>query len=406
MNVHSAGSDVLKVGLIGCGSRGTGAAVDAMDADRGAKLVAMADLFGEKVTARRELLRRMKGDRVDVPDGRCFAGFDAYRRLLAADVDVVLIATPSHYHPIFTRAAIEAGKHVFCEKPHAVDAFGVRDMLAAGETAREKGLSIVSGLYWRYCPVTTEAFRRVADGAIGKILSVECNYWSAGKATALRRPDWSEMRHQHANWHHFRWLSGDLPALMLVHNLDRLNWIMKETPPVAAWGLGGRHAGAAGSLGSDMFDHHAVVFEYADGARAHGYASQVVGARGAGVDIITGTKGRCLWRAHRCQIEGQHAWSSPRGASVNKYKIEHQTLFSSIRNAGGVNDAKIAARSALMALLTCMATYTGRRVLWEEAMNSQERLAPDRYTWDATPPVVPDAGGNYPAPIPGITKLS
>ncbi len=245
---HAAGSDVLKVGLIGCGDRGSGAAVNALNADKNAKLVAMTDLFVENIVRSRQNIANLKGDQVAVKDDHCFVGFDGYRKLLATDVDVVLIALPTFFHPTYLKAAIAAGKHVFCEKVHAVDAPGVRMVLAAGEEARKKNLSIVSGLAWRYDTGVRETMKRVLDGAIGEIISIDTFCNTGSLRCRHRQPQWTEMEYQIRDWFNFFWLSCDLPALNLVHNLDKAAWAMRDEPPLRAWApAAGRPASARSS---------------------------------------------------------------------------------------------------------------------------------------------------------------
>ena len=263
-SVHAAGSDKIKIGLIGCGGRGSGAAVNAMNAGPDVTLVAMADIFEDRITGARERLKKLKPEQVAVDDDHMFLGFDAYQKVIDS-VEVVLIAAASHFHPAYLKAAVAAGKDVFCEKPHGLDVPGLKIAMAAGEEAKKKDLSLVSGLCWRYDPGVRETIKRVQDGAIGDVITVQENYLTRPYILRPRKPEWSEMVYQYQNWYHFNWLSGDQTAQQLIHSIDKGSWIMGDVPPVKAWGMGGRQVCLEPKYG-DQFDHFSVVFEYASGA--------------------------------------------------------------------------------------------------------------------------------------------
>jgi len=265
-SAHAAESDVIRAGLIGCGGRGTEAAINAMRAGPDVRIVALADIFDERLKASRDRLRSANAGQTDVKEAQCFLGFDSYRSLLACDLDVVLIAPCSHFIPAILKAAIEAGKHVFCEKPHGIDIPGLRVAMAACEQARQKKLSVVSGLCWRYDPGVRETMQRVSEGAIGDIVAIQENYLSSPYILRERRPGQSEMEYQMWNWYHFNWLSGDQTAQQLIHSLDKASWAMRDRPPRKVYGLGGRQTCLDSRFG-DQFDHHAVVFEYDNGVR-------------------------------------------------------------------------------------------------------------------------------------------
>ena len=400
-SVHAAGSDMLRVGLIGCGDRGSGAAVNALNADQNAKLVAMADLFRENIVRSRQNIAKFKGDQVAVNDDHCFSGFDGYQKLLASDVDVVLIAVPTFFHPPYLKASIDAGKHVFCEKIHAVDAPGVHTVLAAGEEARKKNLSIVSGLAWRYDTGAVETMKRVLDGAIGEIVAIEevCN--TPSLRCRQRQPKWTEMEYQIQDWFNFFWLSCDLPGLNLVHNLDKAAWAMREEPPVKAWGTGGRQTRVGPQYG-DALDHFAIVFEYANGTRMHAYTRRQDGCCDEISDRFQGTKGRCDLLGYR--IEGETKWHYP-GRPSNRFDLEHVALFSAIRSGKPINNSLYMARSSMLAIMATWTCYTGQVITWEQAMNSQHVVTPKALAFDAEPPTKPDANGLYPIPIPGVTSF-
>lgn len=398
---HAAGSDILRVGLVGCGGRGRGAALNALNADPHARLVALADLYPQQIQRAVENLKAAKGDQVAVDADHRFVGFEAYRQLLTSGVDVVLLALPTYFHPSYLKACVEAGKHVFCEKIHAVDAPGVRTVLAVADEARRKGLSIVSGLAWRYDTGVRETMARVHDGAIGRIMALKeiCN---TGSLRSLpRRPGMTEMEYQLFDWYDFTWISADLPGLNLVHNLDKGAWAMHDEPPVKAWGLGGRQTRTGPTFG-DVYDHHATVFEYADGTRMYAYCRQQNGCLTDVSDTYFGTKGRCSLLNNR--IEGQTTWRYP-GRPCNRFDLEHVALFSSIRAGKPINNGLYMARSSLLALMCTWCSYTGREITWEQALNSQYEVKPPRMAFDADPPTRPGPDGQYPIAMPGITRL-
>lgn len=402
---HAAGSDVLKVGLIGCGGRGTGAALNALSADPGARITALADAFADRLEASRQALRQRGGERAAVDDDHCFTGFDGYQRLLASGVDVVILAEPPHFRPRHLKAAVEAGKHIFCEKPVAVDAPGVRSVLASSAEAGRKGLSLVSGLCWRYHPGVQETMQRVLDGAIGQIVAIRETYNTGTLWHRGRQPDWTEMQFQMRNWYYFTWLSGDHNVEQHVHSLDKALWAMGDRPPARAWGLGGRQVRTEAQYGT-IYDHHAVVYEYADEVPVFSYCRQMAGCYNEVTDTFIGTKGRCFMNPPRVlRIEGENPWTYD-GPGGNMYELEHVALFQSIRQGRPINNGQYMAYSTMMAILGRMVNYTGQRIAWEEALNSTEDLSPATYAWDAQPPVLPDEFGRYPVAMPGQTKFA
>jgi predicted dehydrogenase len=403
-SVHAAGSDVLKVGLIGCGGRGTGAAANALNADPQAKITALADVFPEKVENSLKGLKAQYKERVDVPPERCFTGFDAYQKLIQSGVDVVLLAEPPHFRPRHLKAAVEAGKHVFCEKPVAVDGPGVRSVLETCKLAEQKGLSVVSGLCWRYHNGVRETMKRVLDGAIGDILAIQETYLTGFLWERPRKPEWSEMEFQMRNWYYFTWLSGDFNVEQHVHSLDKALWAMHDEPPARAWGLGGRQVRTDKKFGN-IYDHHAVVYEYANGVRVSAFCRQQGGCYSDVSDIFIGTKGRCNVLKHQIEdLAGKTVWKF-QGEGGNMYDLEHQALFAAIRAGKPINNGVYMARSTMLAILGRMVDYTGKLLTWDEAINSKEVLAPSAYSFEATPPVVPGPDGSYPIAMPGQTKF-
>jgi len=400
--VHAAGSDAIRIGLIGCGGRGSGAAANAMNAGKDVRLVAMADVFGEHLESSRKQLAAMYPGQVAVDPQHAFVGFDAYEKLIQSGVDVVLIAAASHFHPVFLKAAVDAGKYVFCEKPHGIDVPGLKLAMAAAKEARRKKLCLVSGLCWRYDLGLRETMKRVRDGAIGEIVAIQETYVGAPYLYRDRQPGWTEMQFQLKDWYHFNWLSGDQTAQQLIHSIDKASWALGDVPPLKAWGLGGRQVCVEPKYG-DQFDHHAVVFEYASGARVFGFTRDIPGCFNETSDLLIGTKGRALL-PNRPQIEGENPWRY-QGPKPSMYDVEHQELFAAIRAGKTINNSNYMFTSSMLAILAQLVCYTGEQLTWQQAMDSKLSFALPRYAWDVQPPVKPDANGQYPAAMPGVTPF-
>ncbi len=401
---HAAGSEVLKVGLIGCGGRGCGAVVNALAVDAAARLTAVADAFADRAQSSLKALRARVPEQVAVDDDHCFGGFDAHRRLLESGVDVVILAEPPHFRPMHIEACVEAGVHLFAEKPMAVDAPGVRRVLAAGEKARAKNLNFVSGFETRYSDAAREAIQRVHDGQIGRLQAIQTTYNTGPLWHRGRQPDWSEMQFQMRNWYYFTWLSGDHLVEQHVHYNDVICWLMHEQPPLHAWGYGGRQVRTEARFG-DIFDHHAVVYEYADGTRVHCYTRQQPGCYNENSKRAIGTLGQLqsgrTWSLHN--IEGETTWTAaPSGKHPEVTCFEE--MFAAIKTGKPINDSRTMAHSTMHAILGRMATHSGQRVTWDEAIQSELVLAPSGYAWDSDPPVLPGPDGFYPVPMPGMTK--
>lgn len=401
---HAAGSDVIRVGLVGCGGRGSGAALNALNADAGTRLVAMADAFRDRLDGSLGRLTKAKPHQVAVDRDHCFVGFDACDRLLASGVDVVLLATPPHFRPMHLAACAAAGKHVFCEKPMAVDAPGVRAAEAACQVAKQKNLSIVAGLCYRHDRGIQETMKRMRDGAIGTIVAAQVTYNTATPwfRNCPREPGWTEMEYQMRNWYPFTWLSGDHNVEQHVHSLDKACWGLGDRSPLKAWGIGGRQCRDQPAIGN-IFDHHAVVYEYVDGIRVYSFCRRQDGCAHDVSDRFLGTLGRSDVMKH--VIEGKTPWRY-RGPKEGMYDAEHVALFKSIRRSTPINDGSFMMISTMMAILGRMATYTGQEITWEQAIQSQQSLAPARYAWDADPPILPGADGQYPLALPGVTRFA
>jgi predicted dehydrogenase len=375
--VHIGGDDVIKVGLIGCGGRGTGAARNALKADGSAKLVAMGDAFVDRLEPSLKSLQNSDvGTQVEVDENHRFTGFDAYRNVIAASDVVLLCATP-HFRPRHLRAAIEAGKHVFCEKPVAVDAPGLRHVMESCRIAKEKGLNIVSGLCYRYQDSKREVIQKVQDGAIGDIVSLQCTYntgflWHRG-----REPEWSEMEFQLRNWLYFTWLSGDHIAEQSIHSLDKILWAMKDVPPARVTASGGRIVRTDPKFGN-VFDHFNTVYEWEDGPKLFHSCRQWGGADADVSDFVFGTKGTAAIQSH--YVTGENAWRF-RGRPSDMYQQEHDEFFAALRAGKPIHDGDYMCKSTLMAIMGRMSAYTGKTITWEQALNSQLDLTPKEYAW-------------------------
>jgi predicted dehydrogenase len=396
--VHAAGSDVLKVGLIGCGGRGTGAAINALRADPNVHLTALADAFPDRLEQCRRVLSRQAdfGDRIAITDDQCFSGFDAYRGVMATDVDVVLLCSPPHFRPAHLQAAVEAGKHIFCEKPVAVDAPGVRRVLETVAAARQKSLSVVSGLCWRYDYGVRETMKRIQDGAIGDIVTIQENYLTNALWHRGREPHWSEMEYQMRNWLYFTWLSGDHIVEQFIHSLDKALWLMNDEPPVRCYGLGGRQVRTDPQWGH-IYDHFAVCYEWANGVRTFAYTRQMPNCFNETEDYVFGTKGQAKVLAHELKPTSGNSWKYT-GDRPSMYDVEHQELFAGIRSGNIINNGEYMSYSTLMAILGREACYTGQNITWEEGMASEIDLTPPDYVWGdmESPPVA----------IPGVSRFS
>jgi predicted dehydrogenase len=398
-SAHAAGSDLIRLGLIGCGGRGTGAAKQALTADRYTRLVAVADAFEDRLQAGLQSLERDAevGKRVRVDRDHQFTGFDGYQRVIESDVDVVLLATPPHFRPMHLRAAIEAGKHTFAEKPVAVDAPGVLSVLETTELARQKNVSIVSGLNMRYSPNMQQLMRRIHDGAIGEIVALHAIRYGDGVWVRPRRPGMTEMEYQMLNWYYFTWLSGDFNVEMFVHQYDLLAWVMRDEPPARCHGTGGRQARTEPEYGH-IYDHFSNVFEYPGGQRACATTRLQPGCANEISVLVQGTKGKATVARGGPEITGENAWMPDRTPEKPSHQLEQDAFFAALREGRVINNGRYMASSTMMAILARMACYTGQALTWQKALASQQKLSPSRYDWDADPPAAEVA-------IPGVTKF-
>jgi predicted dehydrogenase len=390
----------LKVGLVGCGGRGTGAAVQALQADPDVVLTAMGDVFEDRLNESYKEIIKVAKNKVKVNNQNKFVGFDAYLKVIQSGVDVVLLATPPGFRPDHLMAAIDAGKHVFCEKPVAVDAPGVRKVLMAAKKAKEKNLSLVSGFCFRYDASNRATFGRILKGDIGDIRAVS-TFRNGGELWYKpRQPEWSDMTNQMRNWYYYNWLSGDFIVEMAVHSLDMMSWIMGDKMPVKATGTGGRQVRVDEKYGN-IYDHFAIEFEYANGAKGYHFTRQQTGTSSRNTVEAMGTEGNALIAIGRqYEITGKNPWKYT-GPTNNMYQTEHDELFASIRNGKPMNDGEWMANSTMLGIWGRMAGYTGQTITWEQAINSNEILGPktEDYAWDLKWKVPEIAK-------PGITKFS
>jgi predicted dehydrogenase len=384
--VHAGGNDEIRVGLIGCGSprggRGRGAAHNCTEAAPNVKLVALADLFPDHLEYSKTQLKKDLGDKFAVKDDWCFTGWDAYQKLLdLKEVNLVILATPPGFRPLHIKAAVEAGKNVFAEKPVATDAFGVRSVMESCEKAKQKGLAVVSGLCWRYHPAMRETIQQVHDGKVGDILTLQCTYHTGELWSYDRKPEWSDVEWQVRNWIYFTWLSGDHNVEQHIHSLDKMAWAMQDEYPVKAVGTGGRQVRTDERYGN-IFDHHAVVYEYKNGQKLFASTRQQNNCAPDISDNVWGTKGVCHINASKASGSvkphgGGDEWKS-QATDKNMYVVEHEELINSIRNGKPINNGDYMCKSTMMAIMGRMATYTGQVITWDMALNSKEKLMPDK----------------------------
>jgi predicted dehydrogenase len=427
-SAYAAGNDTIKLALVGCGGRGSGAAGQAL-ATGNVKLVAMADTFDNRLQSSLKALHKKYPGKVDPEQVQQFVGFDGYKKAIAL-ADVVILATSPGFRPFHFEEAVAQGKHVFMEKPLATDAPGVRRILAANEEAKKKNIKVGIGFQRHHQAPYLEAYKRIHDGAVGDILAMRV-YWRGGsRGGEIHRPDETEMQYQIRNWYFFTYLSGDHIVEQHCHNIDVGNWF-KGAHPVRANGVGGRQSRTSKECGQ-IFDHHYVEFEYADGCRMFSECSQFPSAWGQVSEHILGSKGTADFTQSGFTIKGGHAprlveasnikgaellrhpQAAPadatgtwhfKGPSKDAYQVEHDDLFAAIRSNTPYNEADFGAYSTMTAIMGRMATYSGGMVEWDEAFNCQTTLIPTAdFDWNAPPPVVPDADGFYPVAHPGKTN--
>jgi predicted dehydrogenase len=419
-----AGSDEIKVGMVGCGGRNSGAIVQNLNANDGARLVAVAEAFADKIDGtgprgsglpaiQKQLEKMGKEGQMDVPASRQFAGFDAYKQVID-QVDVVCIATPPGFRPIHFDYAVKAGKHVFMEKPVCVDAHGYNMVMKSAEEADQKNLKVVVGLQ-RHCQDSyLESFKKYKEGAIGQMVSAQA-YWDGARPWTIdRQPGWSEMEFQMRNWQQFRWLSGDHICEQHVHNIDVINWFASGDPimgghPVSAQGHGAR-IDESPAIG-EIFNQHFIEYRYGpehNSAIMNSQCRQIKGTfRRVGEEIFGSEGIMDPGKGTITDFQGNVKWQyrKPRGGAKNPKDAEHEKLWDAILNDKPQNDAYFAAKSSFTAVLGRIATYSGQNVIWDEAVKSDYSLMPEEFAFDAEPPVLPNENGEYDVAIPGKWKL-
>ena len=413
---HVNSDETIRIGLIGCGGRGRGAADQAMNTAGPTKLVAVADAFDDNLKSAVGQLKRQHGDKVDVPEDKQFVGFDAYTKVLEQDCDIVSLATPPGFRPLHFEAAINAGKHVFMEKPVAVDAVGVRKVLDANQIAKSKNLAVAVGLQRHHEPIYIETIKRLQDGEIGRVVATRC-YWNGDGVWVRPRIDGqTEMEYQMRNWYYFNWLCGDHINEQHIHNLDVINWLMGG-PPKMAQGQGGRQV-RTGKEHGEIYDHHFVEFTYEkDGDRSillsqcrhipncwssvSEYAHCADGWANIGDGKIFDSKGNLKWEYNRKSEDGK------RKNIHDGHQDEHHDLFASLRKGEIPNEGDYGAHSTMTAILGRLATYSGKEISYEDALKSELGISPVEtyHSFKDTPPILPNADMTYPIPMPGITKV-
>lgn len=399
---YAAGNETIRIGLIGCGSRGPLAVIEYFKAGPFVQCVALCDLFADRLQNARKLLKDQFPEQTRVDDDHCFVGFDGYKAVIDS-CDLVVIACASKFHPMYAEAAIKAGKHVFVEKPHGIDPLGVQRMRGVCALAKEKNLSILSGLHSRHHAGWKETMARIHDGAIGEIVAVQCMFLRPPYVVIPREAGLTEIQYQFRNWYHFFWLSGDDVPQSLVHNVDRAEWALKEETPKWCFGLAGRSASYGDQYG-DMYDHHTVVYEYASGTRLYAMCRTQHNTYQNYDDIIMGTKGKCFLGP--CRIDGESKWQFT-GQHNNPYLAEQAYMVQSIRESKPINSGYHMNNSTLITIMGQIACYTGQPVKWEEVNASRQGFGPEpeQAGFDLEPPTKPGPDGNYPLPKPGVTKL-
>src|SRR5690554_2431996 len=404
---YASGSDEIKIAVIGCGGRGTGAVFQALDTGHNIKLVAMADAFRDRLDNSYGPISKKYPDKVDVPEERKFVGFDGYKEAIKL-ADVVLLTAPPGFRPAHFEEAVRQGKHVFLEKPVATDANGIRQVLAAAEIAKQKKLNVVAGLQRRYQSSYLESIKRINDGEIGDIVGGQ-DYWNDGGVSVRpREAGQTEMEYQMRDWYYFNWLCGDHIVEQHVHNIDVANWV-KDSYPVKAEGTGGRMVRTGKEYG-EIFDHHSIRFTYEDGTIINSECRHFPGASARVDESFVGTKGKAYLNAGNqgklWSHTGSLLYDHDGTGNVNPYQQEHNELFAAVVNGEyKYADTERTAKSTMTSILGRYATYSGKEISWDEALNADVNLMPERLTWDALPKVLPNEDGFYPHAVPGRTDV-
>ena len=395
---YAGGSDTLRVGLIGCGGRGTGAARDAVQSSEGVEIVAMGDLFEDRLDTSMKNLKEAVGDAFKVDRDHAFVGFDNYKGVIESDVDMVILATPPGFRPQHFRAAVEAGKHVFMEKPVSVDVAGALDIIEAGDLATQKGLSVVAGTLYRRQPSFVEAVRRIHDGMIGEVVAAQEYYMTGPIWLRKRKSGMSDMEWQCRNWYYFTWLSGDHIVEQFVHNLDVINWVF-QAHPESAVAMGGRIERVDPSYGH-IYDHFSVEYVYPKGVVVEAKCRQINGATTRVTNRVVGTEGVAELHPRYSTLKshsGETLYEMNEPGN-NAYVQEHADLIAAIRSGEPINEARQIAESTLTAVFGRESAYTGQMLTWADLIDSNLDLVPKEFAFGSLP--IPEV------PVPGRTKLS
>jgi predicted dehydrogenase len=411
---HAWGSDTIKVGLIGCGGRGTGAAMNAMMADAGAVLWSLGDVFADRVESCHKALADQLAehdtnkppasgrwsDRMNVAPERRFSGFDAYQKVLESGVDVVCLCTSPGFRPVHLAAAVAAGKHIFCEKPVATDATGLRSVVESVAKQRQASKALMSGFCWRHSEPEVAAYNQVLDGGLGDVRAIYTTYNAGGfPGPHTRKPEWSDTEMQIRNWHYFSYLSGDHIVEQAVHAIDWIAWVMHDTPPVRCTAVGGRQSRPDRPEAGNIYDHFGVTYEYKSGVRAFHMCRHFPNTTFDNTSLVMGSTGNLKvngWAPSHV-IDGQKPWKYE-GPHGDMYQNEHDELFRSIRSGTPFNDGERMANSTMMAIMGRMAAYTGIDLTWDQAINSKENIWPSVWEFGSMP--------QPPVARPGYTKLT
>jgi predicted dehydrogenase len=398
---YAAGSDKIRVGVIGCGGRGTGAAYDCMRSTSGVEIYAMGDLFADRLERSVKWLTDpsktvVTKETFNVPKERQFVGFDAYQKVIDSGVDMVILAAPPGFRPVQLMAAVKAGKHVFMEKPAGVDPAGIRSVIKSSKLAKKKGLAIVAGTQRRHQKHYIDILKRVNDGQIGQIKSA-CCYWNGGDMIGYwkwyPKGNMSGMEWQCRSWPWFTWTSGDHYVEQHVHNIDVINWAIGDHP-IKCMGMGGREVRTQGNI----YDHFAVEYEYPNGVRVMSMARQINGCTSRVAEYVVGTEGIMETDGSKGQIKGKRAYTYD-GPNPDPYVVEHTDLINSIRSGNPLNEGKRVAESTMCAIMGRMSAYTGRAMKWDWAMKASDLdLTPKKYDFAYDMPMRPIA-------VPGKTQL-
>ncbi len=405
---YAAPANELKLAVIGCGGRGTGAVFQAFETGHPIKLVAMADAFRDRLdTSYKPILEKYGADKVDVPEERKYTGFDGYKKAIA-DADVVILASPPGFRPSHFEEAVRQGKQIFMEKPVATDAAGIRKVLAAAEVAKAKKLNVVVGLQRHYQNNYRETIKRIHDGQIGEITGGQVFWNDGGVWVRERKPEMTEMEYQMRNWYYFNWLCGDHITEQHVHNIDVANWV-KQGYPVKAEGTGGREV-RTGKEHGEIFDHHVITFTYADGSVIHSECRHFPGANNRVDETFQGTKGKVYLSGGNHGVmtdwKGNALYTHDRENQPNPYQQEHDELWATlVKGEYKFADAENAAKSTMTSIMGRYATYSGKSLTWDEALNGTVDLFPETLAWDANPKLLPGPDGFYPHAVPGKTKV-